>query len=428
MAKKSPPATTHKVGDTVTGSDGITYRYTTGGHWRDDKTGKLYNNGSGDPTPSTPQDSLGNDNYLSALDAISGGSYGSDIKKVQAQVSDDPAKIARGEAISQGQADAEISRLKGLATKNSSNLSQGLSDLAGGDAGIEKGFKGGAELANTLFAPGSLGRVDETASQDQLDIQSRLKDLSGPNVDPILQASLDRAEKTADAAQTLSPELQNVLDIRKSALSGLSSDQLLATKELAQSGYDQSLTSAVRALRVGQGGNGPRGAASNIGTIPLTAQYAQSQADLSRKLILDQYNAQTEARNAYATDAENIIGGFEKNRIDANTAAQSAEQGVIQDRTSRFNNYVNYNTALRNDLYGRRLQNLNTIAAEKSGQAATIFGGGSFAAAQEGQQQQFELGKENLALQKDIYKSSQSSGGGGDDTTSPGDGNEDTFG
>lgn len=423
MAKSKPASSSHKQGDKIT-SGGKTYTYTKGGHWRGDD-GKLFNNGgSGDPTPDAAGNSLGNSAYNTSLNTLTGGHLGSDIASLDAQ-------LARGD-ISQGAHDAEVAHQTGLQTTGtgSSQLDKGLTDLAGGDEKILAGLKGGAEIGSSLFAPGSLGRVDEKASGDQLDIQQHLKDLSGPNVDPLLQPGLDRAEKTANDAQVLSPEMQNVLDVRKAALGGLNTEQLTATKELAQSGFDQSLTSAVRALRVGQGGAGPRGAASNIATLPLTAQFANSQADLSRKLILDQYSAQKDARDAYSTDAQNITNSFNTNRISANTAAGAAETGALADRTSRFNNYVNYNTALRQDLYSRQLQNLNAIAAEKSGQAASLFGGGSFAAQQEGSQQQFELGKENLDLQKEIFKSQSSGGegGGGGDTTSPGNGNEDTFG
>ena len=187
--------------------------------------------------------------------------------------------------------------------------------MAGGDEAIEKGFQGGAKIGAALFAPGSLGRVSETATEDQTAIDARLKGLSEPNVDPLLQGSLDRANKAAEDAQTLDPELQNVLNLRKAALGGLSSTELLATKEMAQQSMNQSLTSAVRALRVGQGGQGPRGAAANIGTIPLTSQYANSQADLSRQLILDDWKSKQDALGAYSGDAKDIIGGFQTNKL-----------------------------------------------------------------------------------------------------------------
>lgn len=422
---KNKPSGGHKAGDTIV-SGGVTYRYTKGGHWRDDKTDKLWNNGGGgDPVADAAGgSSLGNSNYSTALNTLGGGHLGSDIASLDEQ-------LRRGD-ISQEAHDAEVWNQKtkqGTGT-GGTMLSEGLKDIAGGDAAIEKGFEGGAKIGASLFGEGSLGRVDENASSDQLDIQGRLKDLSGPNVDPLLQGSLDRANKTADDAQTINPELQNVLDLRKSALGGLDATQLLATKEMAQSGFNQSLTSAVRALRIGQGSNGPSGPASNIGTIPLTAQYANSQADLSRKLILDQYNAQKEARDSYSSDARDIVGGFQSNRLAANKAAGDAATGALADRTSRFNNYINYNTALRQDLYARRLQNLNTIQAEKSGQAAALFGGGSFAAQQEGEKKSFDLAEKNLDLQKDIFNSGAGGdeGGGEEETTSPGHGDSDTFG
>lgn len=412
----------HKPGDKLV-INGVEHRYTQGGHWRDDKTGKLWNDGKpGDPTASSnaPESTLGNQTYLESLDAIGGGGASAAKSNLQDQV-------AKG-WIAQEQADAQHAiNLKKTAD---GGLAQGLKDIAGGDAAIEKGFEGGAKIGAALFAPGSLGRVSEEASEDQLAIDARLKGLADPNVDPLLQKAIDRTEKTADDFQTLDPNLQQVLDLRKAALGGLNSEQLLATKEMAQQSMNQSLTSAVRALRVGQGGGGPRGAAANIGTIPLTSQYATSQADLSRKLILDQYKAQADARDAFAADSKDIIGGFQANRLSANQAANNAAITAINDRSNRFNNYINYNTALRNDLYGRQLQNLNTVAAEKSGQASSIFGGGAFAAQQQGEQKSFELAEKNLEIQKDIFKNQMGGGGGGDEEehTSPGQGDDDVFG
>lgn len=364
--------------------------------------------------------------YLEALDSIQGGKMATLKSNLQDQVS-------KG-WITQAAADAEYSKqLEGTRGKG---LDSGLKSMAGGDGAIEKGFQGGAEIANALFAPGSLGRVSETASADQNAIDARLKGLSEPDVDPTLRGFLDRANATATSAQTLDPELQNVLNTRKSALGGLSSSELLATKEMAQAGFNQSLGSAVRALRIGQGGSGPGGRASNIAAMPLTAQYANSQADLQRKLVLDQYKAQTDARDAYSRDAQGIIGGFQANQIAANNAAGAAASTVLNDRTTRFNNYIQYNTGLRNDLYNRQLQNLNAIAAEKSGQSAAIFGGGAFAAQQQGADQSFELGKQNLDLQNKIYSRNNSGGGSsggsqnspGGSSTAVGEGDSDVFG
>lgn len=404
--------------------NGVEYRYTQGGHWKDDKTGKLWNDGKpGDieaASASAASSSVGNQSYLEALDTIGGGNVAAANKSLDQQVKD--GWISAETAYAQQQKNMEGAQ-GGL-------LGEGLKDMAGGDEAIEKGFQGGAKIGAALFAPGSLGRVSETATEDQTAIDARLKGLSEPNVDPLLQGSLDRANKAAEDAQTLDPELQNVLNLRKAALGGLSSTELLATKEMAQQSMNQSLTSAVRALRVGQGGQGPRGAAANIGTIPLTSQYANSQADLSRQLILDDWKSKQDALGAYSGDAKDIIGGFQTNKLQANQAASNVATNVVNDRSTRFNNYVNYNTALRNDLYSRQLQNLNTIAAEKSGQASAIFGGGSFAAQQQGEVKSFELANKNLDLQKDIFKNNYGGGGGGgeEETTSPGGGDDDAFG
>lgn len=386
MAKST---SSHKPGDTIT-SGGMKYTYTSGGHWRG-TDGKLFGNGKGTP--------------------------GEDA----------------GAAAGPGGASTYKDALSQIAGSNAGTLQAGITDLANGDKGITQGLQGGAEIGASLFAPGSLGRVSETPSDTQSTILQNLADKGNWNApDTAIQPSIDRAEKTAQDAQTLSPEQQNVLELRKAALGGLNSQQMTAAQEQAQSGFNQSLTSGIRALRVGQAGTGPHGAASNIAATPLTAQYASSQAGLARQLINDQFNAQNTALNNYASDARGITDSFNSNRIAANTAAGNAQQAGINDRASRYNNYVNYATGLSADLYSRQLQNLNTIAAEKSGQAAALFGGGSFAAQQEGQKQTFELGKQNLDLQKQIYGNSKASSGGGGGgsgkASSPGDGNSDVFG
>lgn len=382
-----------KPGDKIT-SGGKTYTATQGGHWRGDD-GKLFGNGKGTP------------------------------------VADGGAATTPGGANPGAYQDA----LKAIGGDSSGMLDSGLTALAGGDKAILGGLQGGAQIGASLFAPGALGRVSETASAEQSDILQNLKDKGNWNqADTALQPSIDRAEANARDASTMTPEQRKILELREGALGGLNSEQLLATKEQAQSGFNQSLTSAVRALRVGQGGTGPSGAAGNIAAMPLTAQYANSQAGLQRQLILDQYNAQTSARDAYSNDAKDITNSVQANRIATNTQAAGLAKDAIADRASRYNNYVSYDTQLRQDLLGRQLQNLNTIAAEKSGQSAAIFGGGSFASQQQGQQQSFELGKQNLDLQKDIFNTQKNAGsgggggGGGGSSSSVGSGDSDVFG
>lgn len=382
-----------KPGDKIT-SGGKTYTATQGGHWRGED-GKLFDNGKSSPTADAGAGAAGTPPanpgaYQNALNAIGGA--------------------------------------------NSDMLGSGLKDLANGDAAIEKGLAGGAQIGASLFAPGSLGRVSQTASGEQTDILQNLKDKANWNqADTALQPSINRAESAANSAQSFTPEQNRILALRESALGGLNNEQLTATKEQAQAGFNQSLTSGVRALRVGQGGSGPSGAAANIAATPLTAQFANSQAGLQRQLIMDQFNAQNQARDAYSSDAQNITNSFQANRLATNTQASGLAKDAIADRASRYNNFVSYDTQLRQDLLGREMQNLNSIAAEKSGQSAAIFGGGSFASQQQGQQQSFELGKQNLDLQKDIFNTQKNAGsggggGGGGSSSSPGDGNSDVFG
>ena len=316
-------------------------------------------------------------------------------------------------------------------------------------------------------------------------------------MDPRLGNILDARRNEYNNARTLDPNMQNLLSLREQGLQGLNSAEMMAAREQGQSELNRAMATSNRALaQSGLANGGPRGNARGITALPNAAQFAQAQGDLERKLILDNYNAKQQGLNSYGGLVQDIdnnnfnraqatLGAYSQdastfnqnqinNQLNANNAYnqaylgynQNAQQAAgnlqsgvnsasqmatqagqaygslannvnqfnIQDRASRLNNFVNYQGNLRTDLYNRNLENLNRIATEKAGMASSIFSGGAFASSQIGQQQSFDLAKENLDLQKSIWGSGGRSSGGwssgnsGTTGSSTGSTNSDSFG
>lgn len=408
---------------------------------------------------------------------------------------------------------------------------QAINSLAGNDSKVAAGLLGGAQLGSTMYAPGSMGRVDESMSPEMQEIFNRYKaesylggnqqsedttrglelqrqaaenaSLSNPQVqaalgylsqaagdsslsNPAIKAALDRADATAASTSTMNSNLSSILDerrkqyrhsgeidpmvqelinLRKSGLEGLSSAEMTAAREQGQSELNRSMGTALRNLKISQLGGGPRGQSSMIGAVPIVSNFANAQQGLERKLILDNYDAKQNALGAYSDliqdvdknryarqqqtldslsgDTSNFNNDFIKNRLAAQQAADASRQGYmglqqsgagnfasglnaanqnaantagtygnnaadvykfnINDRESRFNNFINFYGNMRTDLYNRQLENLNRLLAEKSGMSTSILGGGAFASEQAGRSENFELGKENLKLQQSMF-------------------------
>lgn len=354
-----------------------------------------------------------------------------------------------------------------VATSNDPNVQPylgALNNLANGDKAVGRGLAGGAELGSLLgYTSGGLGRVDESFDPAMQELYNRVKAESflgghqqsdevtnalsnmqatsnrAQQFDPTLSSILEQRNQQYQQAGQVDPMIQELIQLRKNNLGGYSTPEMVAMQEQAQSGLNQSLDTGLRALRMGQAAGGPRGAASNIGAVPLTAQFANAQQNLQRQLILDNYNAkqvaldkyggliqdvdknkfdrQQQTLNSYSNDANQFNNDFINNQVVANnsfsTAAQNANQFAIKDRADRLNNFINFTGNLRNDLYNRHLENLNRIAAEKSGFLTTTLGGGAFAGEQQGRRDAYDLGLKNIDAQKALFE-----GGGGTEWSS----------
>jgi len=265
-----------------------------------------------------------------------------------------------------------------------------IDKLAGKDSELKQGLLGGLDLGKAMYGEGSLGRSDETVSPELTDIQNTLK---------------------AKASETgYDPLVQEALNLRRASLSGMSPEAMLAAREQGQAGINRSLSSGIRTL--GNAVGGPRGNAFGIQALPILAQAAQSQAGLERGLTMDNENLKQKNLDSFTSEA-----------------GRAAEFNITS-RRNQYNDYVNFSTGLRSDLYSRHLDNLNRIAMEKSGMQSSIFGGGAFKSEQLGREAADKLAQENLDFQKSMWKSGnsgKSSGSTGGGSSSGAD-NSDSFG
>ena len=95
-----------------------------------------------------------------------------------------------------------------------------LNNFAGTDEQLGQGLLGGAQLGSLMYAPGSMGRVNEQLHPEEVDIYNRMKAesfLGGNQNSPDVNRSLANLQNAAQFASTSNPLTQNALGDLNSA-------------------------------------------------------------------------------------------------------------------------------------------------------------------------------------------------------------------
>lgn len=319
-------------------------------------------------------------------------------------------------------------------------LTSAIEQLAGGDANLKNSFLAGlgisglgsptVDASQGFFPFGSLGRVTDTLQPDQAELLNRFKGESfiGGQRSGETQAGLDFLFNLRDTAGQTDPVLQEILDLRRGGLEGLTGQELQGFREQGAEEINRQLQTGLRGLSIGAAGRGVRGGAAGIGSRDLVRQSVDARGDLERDLFL----ANVAERNRRLNEFQGLASQIDNNRFgrqfEAGTAAQQAlfgtEQAETSDRLNRLNQFANLQEGIRNSLLQRQIFNINQLGREKAGQLGVLFGAGGFGAQQGAQQQAFDLAGEQL----DILKSQPApvtnitfpNLGGGDQGLSPG--------
>ncbi len=203
---------------------------------------------------------------------------------------------------------------------------------------IGKGREFGRELGDRYYAPGSLGRLGEERSADELDAISRL-------------------QRAADSAGVRSADISDLLARRKAGLAGYDAPEMQGMRESMGREITRGGATAASELRRAQGASRTRGAAASAQAANLQRSLQQSRADLEQDLFVK--NA--DERQRRLAEYENSLRGVEGEEF---SRGQSARQDLV--------NQYNYQGGL--DQY-RKEYNLGQQANEIAGRAGAETGG-----------------------------------------------------
>lgn len=244
------------------------------------------------------------------------------------------------------------------------------------------GFAGGTELAAEFFPFGSLGRVNDTLSPIQEEIQNRNREFAFGRT-PLAQNALDRLQANADTFNQRDPEVSGILAQRKAGLGGFTAQEQQALREQLNRENTRGIQGALSAAKSLAGRSGVQGGAREKAVLPALGAFARARADTERDVFL----ANIDEKNRRMNEFENFVRGNlneEASRslaanqafFDRNTALENFEQ-------SKITNFSNLLQGQRDDLFNRQRFNIGQLGAEKAGQLNLLLGLGSFGSAQD---------------------------------------------
>lgn len=203
------------------------------------------------------------------------------------------------------------------------------------------GYQAGVDMAGQLFAPGSMGRVDEQRPQETMDLIAQQKALSnfyGP------------------AGQGRSADVQDYLARQKAGLEGYNAPEMTAMREQAAREGQQAYQTASSQLARQQARSGVRGASASAQLSNLAASKQRGDMQLSQDMMIKNADEKNRRLNQYGQ----AVQGAETDEFGRGQTAMNAYAGSID-------------TAQKNELERQRA-NMDQQAAERTGYADTIYG------------------------------------------------------
>ena len=192
------------------------------------------------------------------------------------------------------------------------------------------------------FYEGGLGRETDPYAQEGSDILSRYKGI---------------ADKYSNPSTARSADVSSYLDQMRAGLAGYSSPELQGMREQAQKGIDTQYQTSVGQTLKAQSRAGVRGASALAQQQNLERQRIGSQQDLEQGLFVKNADEKWNRLNQYGQ----AVQGVETN-----------EYNKMLDTTGQYSGQVD---KARTSNQAMQQFNLDRLAAEKSGRAATMLSG-----------------------------------------------------
>lgn len=235
------------------------------------------------------------------------------------------------------------------------------------------GAEGGSALANQIYAPNSLGRINENLS---------------PEVSDYLAQQRAMAAFYGPGGQQRSAEMQDYMARQKAGLEGYNAPEMTAMREQAGRQNDAAYANQRALAMQSQARSGVRGASANAQLMSLARAKAGQDAQLNQDMMIKNADEKQRRLSAYGQE----LGGQEGREFD-------------RARLS-LGDYGSDLAATRNDVLERQKFNIGQTAAEKAGYLGTLFGGVGVA-------QQNQAAKEEAKYKRGMLNVARRRGAGG---------------
>lgn len=239
----------------------------------------------------------------------------------------------------------------------------------------------GRKLADEFYSDGSLGRMEEALTPEELASLDQIKQFAGTVGNQTQQTAdlVNTQQGILQNAQELSPLEMEALGVSRDALQGLSAPQLEALRSQARANITGAFQSSARQLAKAQASNQVTGAAATAQNRLLGQDRVRETRNLERDLLVKDIDIKAAARK----DFTDLVSQTESSRAGrTNAASGQLSNTILGDENNRntAKNTANANYAATSTTLGDRLRqlkeyNINQAAAEKAGQLGSIFGG-----------------------------------------------------
>ncbi len=239
----------------------------------------------------------------------------------------------------------------------------------------------GRNIANEFYPTGSLGRIAETNSPEELAALAKIKEFAataGLQSDAVRNL-LAQQQGILSNAQQLSPLELEALGIARKALPGLEAPEMEALRSAARQNIQGQMQAGLRDLAKAQARNQVFGGAATAQRNLFQQAGVREGRNLERDLLVKNIDIKQAAQNAFT----NLATNTEANRANRTNAASGQLSGTTladedarrQAQGSANATYAGTASNLANSLNNLRQFNLNQAAAEKAGQVGSIFSG-----------------------------------------------------
>lgn len=305
-----------------------------------------------------------------------GGTTGTTTTGTTPATTDSGTESTVAGGVPQGSPDADAldPDLAGLSPEDAAAVRRLKALLQGGEAY-------GRKLADEFYRPGSLGRVSEELTPDEIAALNQIKNLAAtvgvqsPEMQQLIASQrglLEKAQKYTDL------ELE-ALGVARSNLDGLNVQEMEALRSAGRAKIFGEVQSQARQMAKAQAQGQVFGASAVAQRNLLGREGVQQTRNLERDLTIKNIDLKQAAREAFGA----LVAQTEGNRASRTNAASGQLASTITgDETSRRSAAVAASTGYGNlaATLGERVAklrefNLGQAAAEKAGQVGSVFGG-----------------------------------------------------